>query len=213
MVRVVRSYSEYGHVGEGYAEKGAVEARVVEGGEAATGDKEEDARGGVYAQHITRHEEDRKHVHVLTSEKLEGMDVDCICVATRGHNLPVVVLMHVCIQLRVVQCAMEGCVEGVVHDEEQGQRQESVAQSSIFELPEHICAACHELQIVEGHHDNEDLARGNELPIPSGENCERLATSWQVLPACEGVGHSVLVKLQAHLREAAKHHQLDSSPL
>ena len=56
-------------------------------------------------------------MHVLATNELDGMHIDCICVPTRGHDLPVVVFVHVRIETRMVQQPMEGCVEGIVYDE------------------------------------------------------------------------------------------------
>ena len=64
---------------------------------------------------------------VLTHYELERVYVDGVGVAARGHHLPVVVLVHECVDGAVVERAVEGRVEGVVHEEEERQRQQRVA--------------------------------------------------------------------------------------
>ena len=64
----MRAHAKDGHVGEGHAQKRAVEARVVERGEAAAHHEEEEARRGVDRHQVARHEEDGEHVIVLAQQ-------------------------------------------------------------------------------------------------------------------------------------------------
>ena len=75
---------------------------------------------------VARNEEDGEHVVVLAHEELEGVDIDSVGVSARGDHLAVVVLVHVRVDRAVVERAMEGRVEGVVHDEEEGEGEAGV---------------------------------------------------------------------------------------
>ena len=100
----------------------------------------------------------RPDVVVLSEDKLERMHVDRVGVAAGGHDLTVVVLVDVGVNRAVVEQTVEGRVEEVVDDEEERQRGARVGERELRQLPRHVAAARHVLQVVESHHDNLHLA-------------------------------------------------------
>ena len=165
MMRVVCAYREDGYGCEGDVQRRNIEPRVVEGGEAAPHDEEEDARDGVDGNQEPRREVDGEDVVVLAQYELERMYVDGIGIATCGHNLPVMMLVHVRVHGAVMERAVEGRVEEIVHDEKGGQRDASIGKGDLVKTPLHIWAGRHELQIVECHDDDRNLAQGDESAI------------------------------------------------
>ena len=83
----------------------------------------------------------------------------------------------------------------------------------LVEAPQHIWADRHELQVMERHEHDGDLAESDELPVPRRELLERFAASWEVFPAGESNGHAMAVELQADLREHPEDDQFDRAPL
>ena len=128
MMRVVCAYREDGYGCEGDVQRRNIEPRVVEGGGAATHNEEEDARDGVDGNQEPRREVDGEDVVVLAQYELERMYVDGIGIATCGHNLPVMMLVHVRVHRAVMERAVEGRVEEIVHDEKEGSATQVLAK-------------------------------------------------------------------------------------
>eukprot|EP00315_Gephyrocapsa_oceanica_P015459 CAMPEP_0185355826 /NCGR_PEP_ID=MMETSP1364-20130426/6284_1 /TAXON_ID=38817 /ORGANISM="Gephyrocapsa oceanica, Strain RCC1303" /LENGTH=370 /DNA_ID=CAMNT_0027955689 /DNA_START=164 /DNA_END=1274 /DNA_ORIENTATION=+ len=212
VVRVVRPHAEDGDLSERQPQRREVDARVVEGGESAAEDEEEDAGEGVHG-HGARDEVEGEEVVVLTRDELERVDVDGVRVTACWHQLPVVVLVHVRVDRAVVQCAVEDGVKGVIHQEEGGEGEEDARRRELCRLPQHTLARRHELQEVERHHHDGDLAARYVQPVDPLQRLERLAARRQLIPRAEELRHAMPVKLEPYLRQHPEHEHLGRAPV
>ena len=122
MVRIVRADSEDRHGGEGQVQRRDVEPRVIERSECAADNKEQHARYSMHGHNEARRQVDGEDMVVFTKDELDGVHVDRVSVAPRGHNLPVVMLVYEAVHRAVVECPVKRRVEEVVHDEKNRQR-------------------------------------------------------------------------------------------
>ena len=76
----------------------------------------------MHGHNEARRQVDGEDMVVFTKDELDGVHVDRVSVAPRGHNLPVVMLVYVAVHGAVVECPVKRRVKEVVHDEKNRQR-------------------------------------------------------------------------------------------
>jgi hypothetical protein len=83
----------------------------------------------------------------------------------------------------------------------------------LVEAPDDVGRGRHELEVVEGHEDDGELGRGDELLVDPLEPLERLAARRKLLPPAEHARHARPVELQPDLRGDAEGEELGHAPL
>eukprot|EP00307_Rebecca_sp_RCC1486_P009772 CAMPEP_0119425122 /NCGR_PEP_ID=MMETSP1335-20130426/33908_1 /TAXON_ID=259385 /ORGANISM="Chrysoculter rhomboideus, Strain RCC1486" /LENGTH=195 /DNA_ID=CAMNT_0007450675 /DNA_START=638 /DNA_END=1225 /DNA_ORIENTATION=- len=167
-----------------------VKACVVEGSKHAHREDEEEE-----CDRVGRYHRQSRKVQVLADKELHRVHVHRVEVATRGHHLLVVVLVHPWVYGAHMEQSVPEAVEEVIEDEERRECHHSVHQRHFRRPPLHRVAQAHVLQAVVHKGDAGDTVEVDEELVLQFKLIQMLPFHRQLGKAGEQQGHDPMEQL------------------